>query len=149
MSTDTTKLIVTCPSCSQKNRLAQERLADQPKCGQCKANLIPEQPIDLTLNNYQAHMSSDLPLVVDFWAPWCMPCQHFAPIYAQVAPKFAGRAVFGKINTQNENVLGDRYSIRSIPTIAVFHRGEEITRKAGALPPQELEKWLEQVLPKL
>lgn len=144
-----TQLILACPSCSKKNRVAQQRLADQPKCGACKASLVASQPIDLTLNTYQAYMTSDLPVVVDFWAPWCMPCQQFAPFYAQVAPKFAGRAVFGKINTQNENVLGDRYAIRSIPTIAVFYKDQEIARQAGVMSPPQLEQWVEGVLKNL
>lgn len=142
-------IILACPACSKKNRLTKERLADAPKCGACKAQLVAKQPIDLTISNYNAHFTSDMPLVVDFWAPWCGPCLQFAPFYEQVAPKFAGRAVFSKINTQNENVLGDRFAIRSIPTIAVFYKNQEIARQAGVMSPAQLEQWVEGVLQQL
>lgn len=139
-------MILACPQCHKKNRIAAERISEQPKCGQCKEALVTGTPLELTIENYKAHMSSDMPVVVDFWAPWCGPCQQFGPFYEQVAPQFAERARFAKINTQNENVLGQRYNIRSIPTIAVFHRDQEVARQAGVMSPQQLHQWVEQVL---
>lgn len=139
-------VVVACPACGQRNKFLQEKLSAHPHCGACKEALITGIPFDLTLNNLKAHMSSDLPVVVDFWAPWCGPCKQFAPIFEMVAAPFAERARFVKANTQNETVLGQRYNIRSIPTIAIFHHEQELARVSGAMSPQQLHKWLEEVL---
>lgn len=139
-------LIIACPHCHTKNKLPAAKLKEQATCGRCKEPLHAGKPIELGLNNYQAHMTSDLPIVVDFWAPWCGPCLQFAPLYEQVASQWEPGVQFTKINTQNETVLGQRYNIRSIPTIAVFYKEQELARQAGVIPPSQLTQWLQQVL---
>jgi thioredoxin 2 len=140
-------IIVACPSCGQKNRLAYDRLGDPVKCGKCKNELpAPNEPIEI-------HSSTDfdrlvanasIPVVVDYWAPWCGPCRMVAPELQKVAARQAGKALVVKVNTDEQQELGFRFGIRSIPTLTVFAGGKEVTRSAGARPASEIEKLIDQ-----
>jgi thioredoxin 2 len=132
-----------CPHCGAVNRVPEGRLADQPKCGKCAAAVLPPAPIDLTGANFDRFLSRDgLPVLVDFWAPWCGPCKQFAPTFAQMAGQYAGKARFVKVNTEAEQALAGRYKIRSITTLALFKGGRELDRVSGALPGPQLAAWL-------
>jgi thioredoxin 2 len=136
-------LIRVCSSCGQRNRIAFN--ARQARCGRCKADLSPPgEPIDI-VNEQMFDLlvgSVTQPVVVDFWAPWCGPCRVVAPELARVAATHAGRLLVVKVNTDAVAELGDRFRIRSIPTMAVFHGGKEVARTTGAMPAAEIEAFV-------
>ena len=138
-------VIVACGACGKKNRLAYERLGDAVQCGQCKQPLgAPGEPIEIhhTADFDRLVATSSLPVVVDYWAPWCGPCRMVAPELQKVAARQAGRAIVVKVNTDELSDLGQRFNIRSIPTLAVFAGGKEIARESGARPAEEIEAFI-------
>ena len=142
-------VVVTCAACGQRNRLAYPRLTNQTRCGKCQAPLgPPSEPIEVpdaaTFDG--AVNTSELPVVVDFWAPWCGPCRMVAPELAKVAAEQAGRYLVLKVNTDAVPELGERYKIRSIPTMAVFGGGRELGRTSGARPAPEIEAFIRSTL---
>jgi thioredoxin 2 len=140
-------IVVTCPSCGQKNRLAYERLGEHVRCGKCKTLLTaPSSPIEITSSSDFDRLiaRTSLPVVVDYWAPWCGPCRIVAPEIQKVAERQTGRFLVVKVNTDILSDLGERFGIRSIPTMAVFEGGREIARTAGARPARDIEAFVEQ-----
>jgi thioredoxin 2 len=134
---------VVCPHCHSVNRVPAERLAENPKCGACKAALFDGRPVELGSSDFRTHIErSDLPVVVDFWAPWCGPCRAMAPVFAQVAGELRGRAQLVKVNTEAEPQLASQFGIRSIPTLVVFRGGRELDRMSGALDAHSLSTWI-------
>ncbi|SDX74114.1 thioredoxin 2 [Allochromatium warmingii] len=135
-------LHVVCPQCDAVNRLPAERLAAAPKCGQCHAPLFSGQPLALDAARFERHLTrSDLPLLVDFWAPWCGPCQMMAPAFAAAAGRLEPRLRLIKINTETAQQLAGRLGIRSIPTLILFRHGTEVARQAGAMDAAGIEHW--------
>lgn len=136
-------LIVVCPRCHAANRLPAERLADGGTCGKCKARLFNGEPVELGAANFDTHaVRSDVPLLVDFWAPWCGPCRNMAPAFAQAAKQLEPEFRLAKVNTEDEPQLATRFGIRSIPTLALFRHGQEVARQSGAMDATGLIRWV-------
>ena len=131
-----------CASCQALNRLPDDRSADGAKCGCCGDALFDGDVINATGATLDKLLKDDLPVVVDFWAPWCGPCRSFAPIFEDVAEERSGKMRFVKVNTEAERELSARFRIRSIPTIMMFKNGEVIDMLNGAVPKAPFDSWL-------
>jgi thioredoxin 2 len=135
-------LHVVCPHCQAVNRTAEARLGHKPGCGKCHQPLFPG-PVELDDAAFEAQLKrNDIPVLVDFWAPWCGPCRIMAPQLEQAATELEPHVRVAKVNTEEEAVLGARHGIRSIPTLALFRDGREVGRRAGALPAGEIVRWV-------
>lgn len=136
-------LIVVCPHCHGANRLPAARLADGGTCGKCKARLFTGEPVELGATNFDSHLQrSDIPLLVDFWAPWCGPCRGMAPAFAQAARQLEPEFRLAKVNTEDQQQLAARFGIRSIPTLILFRQGREVARQTGAMDGASLLRWV-------
>ena len=132
-----------CPHCDTVNRVPAARLGQAPNCGHCHKPLFTAHPVELTAASFAAHIErNDIPVLVDFWAPWCGPCKTMAPQFVQAAGMLEPRVRLAKVNTEAEQMLGAQYGIRSIPTLALFKEGREVARQAGAMAAQDIVRWV-------
>lgn len=133
---------IVCPHDDAVNRVPAERLGDTPRCGKCHLPLFEARPLELSGANFDRHAGGALPLLVDFWAPWCGPCRAMAPAFEKAAALLEPRMRLAKVNTEEVPEVANRFGIRSIPTLILFTAGREIARQPGALTsPEQIARW--------
>ncbi len=134
---------IVCPHCNATNRIDEARLADGPKCGKCHKPLFAGQVLKLSSSNFSKHINSnEIPLVIDFWAPWCGPCKAMAPAFEAAAKTLEPQVRLAKLDTEQEQAIGARFNIRNIPTMALFRNGKEVARQSGAMSEADIIRWV-------
>ena len=134
---------LTCLECGQLNRVPDDRLGPAAKCGTCGARLLPEKAVEVDPAILaKAARIDDLPLVADFWAPWCGPCRMMAPEFSKAAGTLSGQARLVKLNTEDHQAAGAKYGIRGIPTMVAFAGGREVRRQSGAMSEAQIVAWV-------
>jgi len=141
---------IVCPHCHTTNRVQVDDLGNEPDCGKCHQPLFAAHPVELDEASFERHISrNEIPVLVDFWAPWCGPCRMMAPAYEQAAAQLEPQVRVAKVNTEEAQNLGARFNIRSIPTLALFVGGREVARQAGAMrSAADIARWVQANLPR-
>jgi thioredoxin 2 len=145
----TETLIVACPACNTLNRAPRVKLAASGggKCGHCGSPLFAGHPVSLDAASFESHaVKSDIPLLVDFWAPWCGPCKAMAPQFDKAASQLEPSVRLAKVNTDEERELAGRFQIQGIPTMVLLKHGKEIARQSGAMNAAGIQSWVDQAL---
>jgi thioredoxin 2 len=143
-STRSDAVQIVCPHCDTINRVAAERLDEAPRCGQCHQVLFDGHPVALSTASFRKHVQHDeVPVLVDFWAPWCGPCRMMAPQFEQASTQLEPRVRLAKVDTDSEPALAGEFGIRSIPTLILFKGGREVARQSGALGKADIVRWVQ------
>lgn len=140
-------LVVACPTDASLNRVPRAKLDRNPKCGRCHNPLFQGKAVELNAANFDSHtLKSDVPIVIDFWAEWCGPCRMMSPNFEMAVPRLEPRVRLGKLDTEAEPAIAQRYGIRGIPSMVMIRRGQEVARTSGAMPTSAIVDWVEMAL---
>jgi thioredoxin 2 len=140
-------VVTACSACGKMNRILRARLKDDPTCGQCKEKIFPRRPVTITDASWKREVEdSPIPVLVDFWAPWCGPCRAVAPVLESIAGERAGKLKIAKLNVDENPGAAARFQVQAIPTMIIFRGPLEVDQIRGAMPKAALESRIDRVV---